>query len=249
MGEVIAFVSGKGGTGKSSVCAGVALAMAARGFRVLCVDCDTGLRNLDIFLGLADSGALSFADISEGRYPLSQALTHPLCPQLRFLTAPTNCQAEQVDEEAFRRMLHAARQEFDYLFLDAPSGLGAGFRLASKNADRCVLVTGYDPASIRDAGRTGQELELQGDVPVRLVVNRIQKSMLRQMKLTIDDVMDRCGLPLLGIVPEDEDIPLAAAAGKILPEFNKKSAALGAYQRIAQRICGKTIEIPIGKFK
>lgn len=249
MGEVIAFVSGKGGTGKTAVCAGASLAMAAKGFRVLCVDCDVGLRNLDLFLGMAESGALSFADVSQGGYRLSQALPHPQYSQLRFLTAPASRTAEPPDRAAFSRLMEDARQEFDYIFLDGPAGLGEMFRLVAESADRCVVVALSDPAAIRDAGRTGQELELMGALSVRLVVNRIQKGLLRQLKLTVDDVMDRCGLPLLGIVPEDLEVTLATAAGKSLPEFNKKSAALGACQRIAQRICGKTVEIPIGKFK
>ena len=249
MGEVIAVVSGKGGTGKSAFCAGVATVLAAKGFRILCVDCAVGLRNLDIYLGLADSGVLSFQEIAQGGYPLTQAAVHPSYPQLRFLTAPANGQAEQVDYSAFAGLIQRAKPEFDYIFLDAPSGLGAGMRLAAANADRCVVVTGCDPAAIRDAGRIAQELELMGSTAVRLVVNRIQAGLLRQMKLNVDDMMDRTGLPLLGIVPEDPSILLAAAMGKSLGEFHSKSSALGAFNRIGQRICGKSVAIPHGKFK
>ena len=111
MGEIIAILSGKGGTGKTSVCAGLAVAMAQAGKKILCIDCDVGLRNLDISLGIADSGALSFLDISEGGYSLSQAAAHPGFPELRFLTAPMNRPVEQIDPQRFGDMLRQAREE------------------------------------------------------------------------------------------------------------------------------------------
>ena len=122
MGEVIAVLSGKGGTGKTSVCAGIASALAAGGNRILCIDCDVGLRNLDISLGMSDCGALSFLDVSEGGYSLDQAAVHPLYGSLFFLTAPMNCPAERVDLEAFGNLVNEARSRFDYIFLDAPRG-------------------------------------------------------------------------------------------------------------------------------
>ena len=120
MGEVFAVLSGKGGTGKTSVCAGVAEALAEEGRRVLCIDCDVGLRNLDISLGLSDSGALSFLDVLQGHYPLDKAAKHPLYPDLFFLTAPMNCPVESIDAPAFAALLRRARREFDYFFLDSP---------------------------------------------------------------------------------------------------------------------------------
>ena len=151
MGEVLAVLSGKGGTGKTSVCAGVATALAASGSRVLCIDCDVGLRNLDISLGLEDHPSLSFLEVCRGSYPISQATAHPLYPSLRFLTAPMNCPAEKIDVEAFGNMLEQARRHFNYVFLDAPAGVDAGFRLVSSAADRFLLVTGAGPAAVRDA--------------------------------------------------------------------------------------------------
>ena len=115
LGEVIAFVSGKGGTGKTSVCAGVAAALAEEGKQVLCIDCDVGLRNLDISLGMTECGSLSFLDVSEGGYSLEQASVHPAFPTLFFLTAPMNRSPEQIDAAAFRDMLQQARGRFDYI--------------------------------------------------------------------------------------------------------------------------------------
>ena len=238
MGSVIAVLSGKGGTGKTSVCAGVSVALASAGLRVLCVDCDVGLRNLDISLGLSDSGALSFLDISEGGYSLDRAETHPDHPNLAFLTAPVNRSVEQIDQNAFYDMLRQARTMFDYIFLDAPAGVDAGFHLASTAADRCILVTGSGPAAVRDAARVGELLELAGKGDVRLVVNRVDRTMLSILNQTIDDVMDAAGLPLLGVVLEDPDVTLAAACGVSLQRYNKRSPAAQCFKRISKRIQG-----------
>ena len=238
MGELIAVLSGKGGTGKTSVCAGIATALAAAGRKVLCIDCDVGLRNLDISLGLSDSGALSFLDICQGHYPLTKAAAHPAFPSLHFLTAPMNCPAEAIDRTAFGDMLSQARRDYDYIFLDAPAGVDAGFRLVAAFADRCILVTGPSPAAIRDASRAAELLELMGKTNVRLIVNRVKRKLFSAMELTIDDVMDTAGLPLLGIVPEDPYVTLAAAFGQPLVTYRRRSPASKAYTRISRRIQG-----------
>ena len=238
MGVVIAVVSGKGGTGKTSVCAGLSVALAAQGKRVLSIDCDVGLRNLDISLGLTDSAALSFLDIAEGGYDLAQATVHPYYPNLHFLTAPMNRPVEKIDISTFAGFIHEARRNFDYIFLDAPAGVDAGFRLVCTAADRFLVVTGPGPAAVRDAARVGELLELKGKKDARLVVNRVDKNMLSILKMTIDDVMDTAGLPLIGIVMEDSDVTLAAACGLPLLRFNKRSAAVKSYTKIANRIQG-----------
>ena len=238
MGVVVAVVSGKGGTGKTSVCAGVGIALASSGARVLCVDCDIGLRNLDISLGLSDAGALSFLDVSEGSYALSDAAVHPDYPSLSFLTAPMNRSVEKIDGDAFRDFLRQAKKSFDFIFLDAPAGVDAAFRLVSSAADRFLLVTGSGPAAIRDAARVGELLELMGKTDVRLVVNRVDKSMLSVLKMTIDDIMDSAGLPLIGIVLEDSQVPLAAACSVPVLRFSKRCDAVAAYKNIARRLQG-----------
>ena len=244
MGEAIAVLSGKGGTGKTSVCAGVATALAATGTKVLCIDCDIGLRNLDISLGLSQVSALSFTDVSQGDYCLEQAATHPDYPCLHFLTAPMNCPPEQIDRQAFADMLRQARQQYQYIFLDAPAGIDAGFQLAAQYADRILLVTGSDPAAIRDAGRAGELLELMGKQDIRLVVNRVNKKMATAMELTVDDIMDQAGLPLIGIVPDDPQVTLAAAFGSCLHKQTKRGAS-AACRRIATRLQGLYVPVSL----
>ena len=244
MGELIAVLSGKGGTGKTSVCGAISTALASEGYRVLAIDCDMGLQNLDISLGMSDSGALSFLDVSEGGYEIFQASRHPSFESLFFLTAPVNRGADSVDLKKFREMLRIAKREFDYVFLDAPAGIDHGFELAAKFAERIILVTLADPAAVRDAARAGQRLELMGKTDVRLVVNRVNEKMFASMGMTVDDIMDDAGLPLIGIVPEDKNVTLAAAFGKPLIHYTKRGAAR-ACQAIARRLQGLNVPLSI----
>ena len=238
MGELIAVLSGKGGTGKTSVCAGIASALAFQGERVLCIDCDVGLRNLDIALGLTDVGSLSFLDVCRGDYSLEDAPHHPTFETLQFLTAPMGCAAASIDTDAFAAMLLRAKEQFSYVFLDAPAGIEEGFSLAARHADRILLVTGPDPAAVRDAARAADVLELMGKKNIRLIVNRIHKKLAAVTKTTVDDIMDRSGLPLMGVVPEDSAVTLAAVFKTPLILYSKKGAAAAACCRIARRIQG-----------
>lgn len=244
MGELIAVVSGKGGTGKTSVCAGIATALAESGKRVLCVDCDVGLRNLDISLGMSDCGGLSFLDVSEFGYELENAPHHPIYDNLSFLTAPMNRSPEDINTESFIALFQRARERFDYIFLDAPAGVDAGFRLVCAAADSFLVVTGAGPAAVRDAARVGELLELAGKTNARLIVNRVDKDLLSTVRLTIDDVMDTAGLPLLGIVLEDCHVTLAAAFGLPLLKYASRCEATRDFRRIAARLQGYHKPIP-----
>lgn len=243
VGEVIAVVSGKGGTGKTTVCAGVAGALAQEGKTVLCIDCDAGLRNLDITLGISDMDALSFSDVLSGNYGLNQSLQHPAFENLRFLTAPVNWQWSESAEKAFEKMLIKARKKFQFILLDVPSGIGEGFRRAAQWADQTLLVMTADPAAIRNAARAAEELEKIGKSNVRLVINRVDHKLFAKMKLTVDDIMDETGVSLLGLVPEDPVVPLAAA-GKISFLLKTKKGVTAACCRLAKRLQG--VQEPIG---
>ena len=244
MGELIAVLSGKGGTGKTSLCAGIAEALALQGEKVLCIDCDVGLRNLDIALGISQIGGLSFLDVCSGGYDLDFATRHPVYPGISFLTAPMNCPVEEIDPVDFSQMLERARSRFSYVLLDAPAGIEAGFRLAAQFCDRVLLVTGADPASIRDASRAADVLETMGKHNVRMIINRAKPKMFAAMGVTVDDIMDRSGLPFIGIVPEDEKVVLSAAFRQPLLGYGKKGAA-AACKRIAKRIQGHQVPVKL----
>lgn len=237
-GQCIAVVSGKGGTGKTSLTAGVGTALAQSGRRVLCLDCDIGLRNLDLALGLTDRALMDFSDVALNRCSLSSAVVaHPNVPGLYLLTAPVRMRGPALTPADFRRMLDEIRQTFDFCLLDAPAGLGEGFRLAVCGADRCVVVTTQDPSSLRDAQHTVMELRQFGPGSLHLVVNRVRKKLLHSMHATIDDAMDKAGLPLIGVVPEDDALPLALNRGVPLL-LASYSGAASAYRNIAIRLQG-----------
>lgn len=239
-------LSGKGGTGKTSVCAGLACALARSGASVLCIDLDVGLRNLDLALGLADVPALPFTEVSEGEAELYFAAAHPEFPGLYFFTAPVGKNAEELDADAFRDMVDDAREQYDYVFLDAPAGVGAGFHLAASCASLELLVTGPEPGALRDGTRSGEILELMGKKDVRLVVNRVDPKLYASMGMTVDDVMDMVGYPLLGLIPEDRNVTLAAVQGKALLDYTYRGAA-SAMNRIARRLKGESV--PLKKLK
>lgn len=244
LGEVISVISGKGGTGKTSICAAIATCMAVDGKRVLCIDADFGLRNLDIALGMADQSIVPFTDVIHGYYELSDAAQHPRFETLFLLTAPVREYEDQVSAEDFGKLLEAARKEFDFCLIDAPAGIGAGFRLATKYADRCLVISTPDPASMRDAGRTAELLSLDGKEEIRLIVNRVTARMFSKMDLTVDDMMDEVGLPLLGVVPEDPNVVLSAAFGTPLILAGGGGAA-EACLRISRRLRG--VPMPLMK--
>ena len=219
MGKIIAVVSGKGGTGKTSFTANVGLALAALGCHTLCLDCDITLRNLDLALGLSDRALMDFTDVIAGRCTLEDAVVqHPKYPKLHLLTAPLSARPMPIAPEQMKALLDRIRQTYDYCLIDAPAGLGMGFHLASDYADRAVVVTNTDASSLRDAQRTVMELDT-----------------------TIDDAMDAAGLPLLGVVPEDRNVPYALNTGIPLRECSNYAAR--AYENIARRIMGQRIPL------
>ena len=241
---MIVITSGKGGTGKTSLTGGVGAALARLGHKVLCVDGDVGLRNLDIALGMSDAALMDFSDVIAGRCARDRAVTpHPSIDHLSLLTAPLAL-PEELSEEDFRGLVNEAREDFDFVLIDSPAGLGTGFRLSVCAADRAVVVAMNDPASLRDAQRVVTELESLETI--HLVVNRVRPKLLRRMDATIDEAMDAAGLPLLGLVPEDEKVTLAARQGKALCQFAQKGAAQ-AYDNIARRLSGQ--QVPLMKLR
>lgn len=242
-GQCIAVVSGKGGTGKTSFVAGVGTALALSGYRVLCLDCDIGLRNLDLALGLTDRALMDFSDVAQGRCGLESAVAeHPKVSGLYLLTAPVRARSNSVTQEQMAALLEQVRDRFDYCLLDAPAGLGTGFTLATCAADRCVVVTCTDASSLRDAQHTVMELNNFGPGALHLVVNRVRKKLLRQLHSTIDDAIDKAGAPLLGVVPEDDSLPLSLNRGIPLLLADSRVAA-AAYYNIAKRIQGHRVPL------
>jgi septum site-determining protein MinD len=242
MGTGIVVTSGKGGTGKTSVTGGVASCLAALGHRVLCLDMDIGLRNLDLSLGMADRTLMDFTDVLDGRCSLQRgAVPHPSIPNLFLLTAPLALPSSGIQEGRLKAFYKQVKGEFDFVLMDSPAGLGDGFRLAVYGADRAIVVSTNDASSLRDAQRTVGELSRRLS-HIHLVMNRVQPKLMRRLHTTIDDAMDAAGLPLLGVIPEDPGVMLAANLGQPLILTNHKGAAL-AYLNIAKRLTGQRVPL------
>ncbi len=237
VGDVLVITSGKGGTGKTTLCAGVASCLAALGQKVLVIDCDIGLSNLDIALGMTDCATVTFLDVMMENQYLSDAPEHPVIPGLQLLTAPTKTRASLVDDIIFGRLIEEAAETYDWVLLDAPAGIGYGFDLAIAYATRAILVATADAGSLRDAEHTAEILVDQGLDPIHLVVNRVTRRLMRSIRSNVDDMMDHVGLPLLGLLPEDQMVPVAAADGSALVLCSRKGAAM-ACLRISRRLLG-----------
>ena len=226
MATVIAVTSGKGGTGKTSLVGAVGSCLAALGHSTLCIDMDVGLRNLDLTLGLSDRALMDFTDVVESRCSLEKAVVeHPEIRDLFLLTAPFSLPTG-IPEEAMRDLLRQARVLYDYILLDAPAGLGEGFRLAVCGCDRAIVVSTTDASALRDAQRTVSELSRLGVEQIHLVVNRVQPKLLRKLRTTIDDNL----------------VMLSANQGRPLILCANKGAAVG-YRNIAFRIEGRKVPV------
>lgn len=242
MGQIIAVVSGKGGTGKTSFTALTGTALAQMGHRTLVMDCDVGLRDLDLALGLTDRALMDFSDVVAGRATLEEAaVQHHRLSNLYLLTAPLTTETA-VSAESMSQLMDEVRGQFDFCLLDAGAGLGNSFRLATANVDRIIVVSTTEPSCLRDAQRTVMELH---DFPagrLHLVVNRLRRRLLKSLRANLDDAMDTAGLPLLGVIPEDEDLPVLLGQGN--PDrFGYFSGARRATRNIARRLRGEKVPL------
>ncbi len=241
--KVILVASGKGGTGKTSMTANVAAALAQKGHKTLVVDADVGLRNLDIVLGMSDLVVFSFADVALGIVSLEQAAAkHHDLDNLYLLTAPI--ELPKLDEDKITNIItEAQNQGFEYVIIDSPAGLGDEIKLFACISTQAIVVTMPDTASVRGAERVARLLEQENIMRIRIVVNRVRPSLIRQGIMgNIDDIMDEVGIPLLGVVPEDENVISYGSNGKCLIK-HKKGGASTAFCNIAQRIDG--VRLPI----
>jgi len=244
MGKVIAIASGKGGTGKTTVAAAISSCLAAvLGYKTLCIDFDTELRNLDLALCMTDFTVMDFMDVVSGRLDLLTSCSEsPKIPNLFFLSAPTACVPESIDRAAVKQMIAGIRNNFDYCIIDTPAGIGAGFRLAHTDVDMSIIVTTGDLASMRDSKRAADAAREMGVENVRLLVNRVLPKNYKRIRKNIDDVIDSVGVQLIGIVPEDRNIFLALHENIPLILYKKIHAAYDILD-IARRIAGDDIPL------
>ena len=243
MGKVIVIASGKGGTGKTTSVAALSSCMAALGYKTLSMDCDAGLKNLDLALAMSDFAVADFSDVIGGLLPLYDACTEsPHIPNLFLLSAPALSGPENIDRGDMAALFREIRAEFDYCFVDAPSGIGAGLALAACGADMAIVISTSDLASMRDAQRTVQVLGDMQIPEIRLLINRVALGRLRKIGATADDIIDSVGAQLIGVVAEDKTVFLAPHEHTPLILHEKRRAAYH-FLDIARRIAGEDIPL------
>jgi len=246
MGKAIVFTSGKGGTGKTTAVAAIASCLAATGHSTLCIDCDLGLGNLDLSLGIAGTAATHFGDVLSGRVCLEDAVCpHPRIPGLGYLAAPVTLTAEEISPAALGELVKEAKTKYEFVLLDSAAGIGSAFRLAKGLADMAVIVATWDASSQRDGQRAAAMLfEEDALGEIRLLLNRIYPRFLRDSRTTVDDLVDSIGVQLLGVVPEDRAVQLSVQEELALALYGSTGASR-AFLRIAKRLAGE--HIPLGK--
>ena len=243
MGTSIVLTSGKGGTGKTACCAAISTFLASLGRSVVCVDCDAAMRDLDLALGLPDSALWDFLDVTEGRVPLEDALTaHPSLENLWFLAAPTRLVAGETEIGDFLRLIGRLKEQFDFVLLDSPAGIGQGFQMAASAADIAVIVATGDITSLRDGQRAAQELRALGVPELRLLVNRVRPRTFRRMRRDIDQIIDTVGARLIGVVSEDAGVSQALNREEPLITCGARDA-WGQLYRIARRLNGEKVRL------
>jgi len=240
--EVITLSSGKGGVGKTTAVANIAVALAAEGVKVVCIDGDIGLRNLDVVLGLENRIVYDIVDVIEGRCKLRQAMIRDKhLPELYLIPAAQTRDKNAVSPSDMIRVCNELRPDVDFVLIDSPAGIERGFRNAIAPADRVLVVTNPEVSAVRDADRVIGILEAEEKGSPGLIINRLNAALVKQHDmLSAEDVLDLLGIPLLGIVPEDETVIVSSNRGTPVAQ-DPKSRAGQAFRNIAKRIKGEEV--------
>ncbi|MBV8639704.1 MAG: septum site-determining protein MinD [Candidatus Eremiobacteraeota bacterium] len=237
----IVITSGKGGVGKTTTTANVGAALAKRGHRVILIDADIGLRNLDLVLGLEKRIVFDLVEVAEGRCQLRQALIKDKrFESLSILPAAQTRDKDAITESQFAAIVEQAAEAADYVLIDCPAGIEAGFRNAVAGAKEAIVVTTPEVSAIRDADRVVGKLN-DKHLPIRLIVNRLRPDMVRSGDmLSVEDVCEILSVELIGIVPDDEEIIDTTNKGE--PIVLDDTARLRMiYDKIARRLEGDVV--------
>ncbi|HRQ39835.1 MAG TPA: septum site-determining protein MinD [Chloroflexota bacterium] len=243
-GKVITVTSGKGGVGKTTVTANLATALAMRGRKVVALDADIGLRNLDIVLGLENRIVYDLVDVVEGRCRLRQAMIKDKRhPELYLIPAAQTRDKSAVSPSDMVLVCNDLRQEMDYIIIDSPAGIERGFRNAIAATDQVLIVTNPEVSAVRDADRIIGLIEAEEKGPGHLIVNRVKPDMVsRGDMLSIEDIIDILAIQLVGVIPEDEHILIGSNQGTpVAMNGSNGSSASQAFRNIAGRLEGNDV--------
>lgn len=242
MGEAIVVTSGKGGVGKTTTTANIGTALAAMDKRVVVVDGDTGLRNLDVLMGLENRIVFTLVDAIEGKCKLKQALIKDKrFPNLYLLPTAQTRDKDDIPVDKMLDLITELKKDFDYVLIDCPAGIEKGFENAIVGAGRALVVVNPEVTSVRDADRVIGKLDAKGLEDHQLIVNRINHEMVQNGDmLGIDDILDSLAVKLIGAVPDDKTITVSTNKGEPIVLDNKAQAGQ-AFRNIARRITGEEV--------
>ena len=246
MGEAIVFTSGKGGVGKTTTIANIGAGLSRLDKKVVMLDSDMGLRNLDVVMGMEDQVQYNLIDLLENQCRLKQALIKDKrYPNLYMIPAALRCKKIRDYESKLYTLISHLKQEFDYCLIDCPAGIEQGFKNAIAGANRALVVTTAEISAIRDADRIIGLLEASEIKNPELIVNRLRPSMVRKGEMMdVNDIVDLLAIDLIGVVPDDENIITQTNKGE--PVISNKKAPSGkAYLEISRRLLGENIEVTV----
>ena len=240
--QVVTIASGKGGVGKTTAVANLAVALAADGARVVCIDGDIGLRNLDVVMGLENRIVYDVVDVIEGRCRLRQAMIRDKrLPELFLIPAAQTRDKSAVTPSDMVRLCDELRGEVDWVLIDSPAGIERGFKNSIAAADRVLVITNPEVSAVRDADRVIGILEAEEKGTPSLIINRLNPAMVKQHDmLSAEDVLDLLAIKLVGIVPEDEGVIVGTNRGNPVA-LEPKSRAGQAFRNIAKRLSGEDV--------
>lgn len=244
MGEVIVITSGKGGVGKTTTSANVGTALALLGKKVVLIDTDIGLRNLDVVLGLENRIVYDVVDVVEEKCRPNQAMIKDKrFDGLYLIPAAQTRDKNSVTPEQMKNLCEMLKKEFDYVIIDCPAGIEQGFKNAIAGASRALVVTTPEVSAVRDADRIIGLLEANDIKDIRLITNRLRIDMVKKGDMmNVDDIVDILAIKLIGVVPDDEDIITSTNRGEPAVAIEKSQAGT-AYRNIARRIMGEDVPV------
>lgn len=240
--KVVTVTSGKGGVGKTTATANLAAALAADGGKVVCIDADIGLRNLDVVLGLENRIVYDIVDVVEGRCRLRQAMIRDKrLPELYLIPAAQTRDKSAISPSDMIRLCDDLRSEYDWVMIDSPAGIERGFRNAIAPADMVIVITNPEVSAVRDADRIIGLIEAEEKGPAKLIVNRLRPDMVRRGDmLAIEDILELLAVDLIGVIPEDEMVVMSTNRG-VPVSIDGKSRAGQAFRNISRRIKGEEV--------
>lgn len=239
---VVTITSGKGGVGKTTTTANLAVALAEQGAKVVCIDGDIGLRNLDVVLGLENRIVYDLVDVIENRCRLRQAMIRDKrLEELYLIPAAQTRDKSAISPSDMIRVCDELRSEVDWIIIDSPAGIERGFRNTIAPADIILVVTNPEVSAVRDADRIIGLVEAEEKGPTKLIINRVNPSLTKRGDmLTPEDVVELLAIELIGVVPDDENVVISTNRGQPVA-LDPKSRTGMAFRNIAKRLSGETV--------